>query len=428
MSDWGSTIDLLGMRRQRRENMLDRLTGAGQQIGQNIFTGRENERQRGFEAEQADTQRGFLSGENELDRAQRLREIEASEEQNRLTQELLQQYNLDTIGAQAAAEEGLIGARAEAESGLQRERHLQTLEEMDDDQLHQIEMVRQQLDADRELIDYDRAQYENGSYSASDGTPFRWNDAPTYQAAMTSLSAYENRLTALAARSAAENSSDRVWSIYREMKDAAESDLWRWDEEQGEYIRTDRSTDYILENFRTQVAMTQLSDETKQAMIDAFELWLTYADTNPPGDPSEGDVNVTSTTGWWNGLPPEDQARIESLPEATDVPSLATRTATNLDAIIGQEGMNSPAGRQALLAQSNPGLGLLQLFDNSAPEPSVDTTEQDVWDRLQRFAATLSPSDRAQMQEVARYATEIGKQGTTDLLGEIESFLRRAGF
>lgn len=412
--------DLLGMRQAKRQSNLDRLTGGLRTMGQRKFESTEAEKQREYDAEQNKLDREyedtpFADGPREVTDPTTGMTFTATTPRE---WGILQQQ-LD-IAAKATEREDVQGFTDEQRQAAQQDALERMQEEsrlditmLGEQEQSQIRLMEEEMQNQQAMVDWERAKYENGMYQTQDGAVFRWNSPETYQAALDEINQHTQKLAGLASRNPS------VYDVYITATDRAKEQMWKpdyvLDEDTGqvvlEWVRTDVTTDTLLENFVEELPMTGMSQEEQTQAIEAFRTYLVNAEQAPPSDfemqDSSASINIENLVGQ-DGAFPND---VQPSPETVD----ATQGAVG--------GSNEPVL----------GAGAVSLFDyraDSIPE-GVDTRrnafqekplEQRLYESLVSLAQRdISASEAGVIQEYINTLIKEDQESYPD----IQSFISR---
>lgn len=477
---WGDITNILGLRQARRQGVADKFYDAAKGFQQQAFTTREAEKAREFEA-----------GEGELDRALQLEQIGAQGEQNRLLQELVGAQAAEQIGLRGAEERESIAASSDERiRQIQEEARLQGLQ-IDDNQAHEIDLIQEQLRAEQDLIDFERAKFANGFYQSATKR-YEWNTPEQYKAAMAELQADEQLQNLLESQTARESSPEKVWQVYEGMKEAAHEMMWRYDPnaidpmtgQAGVYVRREEvPVEQIREYFKNLTAMSGFDAQSQASMLEAYETWLQWASENPPEiDPAEGGAAAAAEFGTggsvWQRMftDPDsplgkhlssDQLRtlaasgaggmLATLPLETGkrlfswIPNIDEAIDWAAGRITGQPietpiptpgeilpTFTPPAGTETEVGATTDtyiprvtptptGTPMRSPIRREGTPEGVESVEYDVWRKLTNLINSADASPEDK-QKAQEYLADIEASGESDLITFYTMFLRRAGF
>lgn len=410
-----SINDLLAMRNQRKRANADRMTQAGQFASGLMKQSSEAEKTREFQGEQG-----------ELDRETQRELTKAQLENNRILQELR--------GEQAVEQ---IGVGGEEERATLADQYRLRLDELNDQQAHEVKMIEEELEARKDFADWEQAKFENGFYQTQDGATFTWSDPRTYKAAMEELSEYNRKLTVLAGYEQDPNNPNSPYNVYIRATDRAKELMWEPEYNevgQVEWKRSEVTIDEMLDTFVSELDVTGMTSPEKAEAEEAFRTYLNIIDKSPPQDFSDpGDGTTVNVDNYEPPLVRPDATPGET-PE--DTPAYTSPYTEESEELLGE----NPGLTRFLMGLGglSAGEAISYLEEGYYPEGvtpgtragvtgrgegSGKSTEQKLYDSLvELYRSTEDPEQHQAIEQHMQTLVDEEKESYPD----IQSFLQQA--
>lgn len=461
MSDWSTAANLAMNRRNRRENMWDRLFGAGQQLGQNVFAKRQADAQRGFESEEAERLRDFQASESALYRELQREEGEAERAFAAAEAEKVRGFTADENEAERATRQQLQDDMQAFELEIQSVRDASELEQL-------------QMGIDARIAELERGweqpreEYTRQSTTIS-GRTYTWASDQEYELVALKMQAdmINDRIRLEAALRDEDATDEDRYSITAAYNYLRENILL--DPNTGELLTADSfDAEELQQRYETFLAAWESDNQAltpfqRQVVHDMF-FGIERQDKKPPVTTGRATTPfgygtrrsetteqfartgpVSATVSWLfgalerifprlmergvrnlqqAGIDEDEQGFLEALLGARE--NADEQTQWEIDQQINrlrQERVSSgDAEMAAFIDQLSGGL--------STEEPDVVTPEErDIWERLGLYNSSQQPfsTDPAALQG-RRHMMSLRRPGVSPELDEIDEFLRRAGF
>lgn len=425
MADWQTINTMVNRSKDRKSRALERLGSSLQPLADRFAQLRDAKDLREFQSTEAEKARDFQGEQAEADRTYLDTPFDDGPK---------------TYVDPATGEEFTYGtpreyqALLQSQQGVLRKQELErghelSLDRLSEEQKDRIETIEAELQREQELIDFNRAKYENGSYRTQDGAVFTWNDPETYAAAIDEINQHTRKLASLAQRS------PDVWEVYKDVADTAREMMWEPEmDELGNvtgWKRTDVSTEDVLEYFSEQVDVPTMTAEQRAQALEAFGKYLDIIDRSPPQDFQErGDSTSIAVT---QGGQPLIRPEIEPEPVSPGSAPYASPFTEEAEDVMGER----PGVTRFLLNLFgiSPGEAVGDLAEDYYPEgitpaptdrrgfeSESGSAEQRLYDRLMRLA-----QENPDLTEEILPHVETLIQEERDSYPDIDAFLRRAG-
>ena len=374
---------LLSRRATKKEAGKDRISTALSDLSQQIYGSQEAEKQRGFTAGESVLAREHEAGLSDAQIAAQERQTGVQIEANKWLQELVGKQGLERIGAQATADLGLQKAGSEQQAALQTQvddARAALQGQADDAAMARVEAGVAADTAAADALWAGRSkEYETPQsfFSPGTGKTYRWQTQEEFELAQLEM---ENDNLIAAQKTIAElqkldpDSAGRVWEAYQDAKAEIFNPSVMGDNP-GEWIAIqDRTPGGELETaFLEALAARGLTDaEEINTALALFRRWIAAVP-----EPGAGE-----NTGSWY-----------IRPEQTSVDRERQNIIGGLEKGVAEQGLTSPYGNAALLAQSNPFLYLGQT-GTKYPTGVAGAAEQGLYDQLMNLFRTQEKAGR----------------------------------